>query len=55
MIKNIKTTWRLIKKPNGDQTVQTSCINVTANQAASELLRNGEPNTKIKKKKDQEE
>lgn len=40
-----------MKKLNGDPTAQVSCINVNANQVASELLRNGKPNTKIKKKR----
>jgi hypothetical protein len=41
MTKTSKKAWGLIKKLNGDQTVQISCINVTANQVTSELLRNG--------------
>lgn len=48
MTKNSTKAWGLIKKLSEDQTVQTSCINVTANHVASELLRNGKPNTKIK-------
>lgn len=51
MTKNSKKAWGFIKKLNGDQTVQTSCINVTANHVVSELLCNGKPNTKIKKRK----
>lgn len=53
MTKTRKKTWELtsIKKLNGDQTVQTFYINVTANQVASELLRNGKLNTRVKKRK----
>jgi len=40
-----------MKKLNGDPTAQVSCTNVNANQVASELLRNGKPNKKIKKRK----
>ena len=50
MPKNSKKAWRFMKKLNGDPTAQVSYINVNANQVASELLRNGKPNTKIKKK-----
>jgi len=49
--KNSKKAWGFIKKLNRGQTIQMSCVNVTANQVASELLRNGKPNTKVKKRK----
>jgi len=54
MTKNSKKTWGHKKKLNGNQTIQTSCVNVTAYQVASELLHNGKPNTKVKKKRSRE-
>jgi len=51
MTKNSKKAWRLIKKLSGDPTVHRTGINVTANQVASELLKNGKPRRKIKRDK----
>lgn len=51
MTRNSKKAWRLIKKLSGDPTVHKTCINVTVNQVASELLKNGKPRRKIKRNK----
>jgi len=51
MTKNSKKTWRLIKKLSGDPTIHRTCVNVTANQIYSELLKNGKPGRKIKRDK----
>jgi len=51
MTKNSKKAWRLIKKLSGDPTVYRTCINVTANQIASELHKNGKPKRKSRGKK----
>jgi len=51
MTRNRKKAWRLIKKLSGDPTIHRTCINVTANQVASELLKNGKPRRKIKRDK----
>lgn len=51
MTRNSKKAWRLIKKLSGDPTAHRTCINVTANQVASELLKNGKPKRKIRRDK----
>jgi hypothetical protein len=54
MTRNSKKAWRLIKKLSGDPTVHRTCINVTANQVAAELLKNGKPRRKIIRDKNNE-
>jgi hypothetical protein len=51
MTRNSKKAWCLIKKLSGDPSVHRTYINVTANQIASKLLKNGKPRRKIKRDK----
>jgi len=50
MTKNSKKAWRLIKRLSGDPVTHTNDINVTTNQVATQLLLNGKPGAKIKRK-----